>query len=249
MERHGHQAFPRRLDGRVLDPATTALIVVDLQYGSASRHHGIGLRMQREGRAQDGQERFDRIESLVVPNTVRLLEHCRRADAFIVFLTVNVLRSDLRDAPKFRRALAEWKRVGAPQVALSNGRTAHPREHEILDEVAPVGDELVFNKVTIGGFNSTSLSNVLRTAGIRTVVVCGVSTNSCVESTVRGAADRLFDVVLVEDACGAALNELHDESVSLLAGQFCSLATTDELTESLRRVEIPAGNLDPAGER
>lgn len=213
-----------------LDPTSTALVVIDLQYGSASRHAGIGRRMQEEGRAEVGAERFDRIEQLVVPNTLRLLEAFRRSGGFIVYLTINSLRHDFRDIPRNRRNLAIWRHAGQGMT----DRNVPPREHAILDEIAPQGDDLVLNKTTIGGFSSSNLHSVLRSAGIATMIVCGVSTNSCIESTVRGAADRGFRVVLAEDACGAAAQAFHDAAVVTLDGQFSAVAATIDLVEALR---------------
>lgn len=212
-----------------LAPARTALVLVDLQYGSGSRHHGIGRRMQEEGREHEGVERFDRIETRVVPNTVRLLDTFRRHSGFVVYLTVNPLLSDFRDIPRNRRGLAAWKSARAVPIDPANP----PREHQVLDEVRPAADELVLNKATIGGFNSSSLHSVLRSAGIDTIVVCGVSTNSCIESTVRSAADRSFKVILAEDACGAALDEFHEQAVATMQGQFCVIASTDDVCKAM----------------
>lgn len=214
----------------LLDPATTALVVIDLQYGSASRHEGIGRRMQEEGRAEIGAERFDRIEQLVVPNTLRLLTAFRETGGFIIYLTINSLRHDFRDIPRNRRNLANWRHGGLGMTDASSP----PREHSILDEIAPQGDDLVLNKTTIGGFASSNLHSVLRSAGIATMVVCGVSTNSCIESTVRGGADRGFRVVLAEDACGAAAQAFHEAAVATLDGQFSAIAPTDEVVQALR---------------
>jgi len=212
-----------------LAPARTALVVVDLQYGSGSRHHGIGRRMQEEGREHEGVERFDRIEAQVVPNTVRLLDTFRHHGGFVVYLTVNPLLSDFRDIPRNRRGLAAWKSARPAPIDPANP----PREHQVLDEVRPAADELVLNKATIGGFNSSSLHNVLRSAGIDTIVACGVSTNSCIESTVRSAADRSFKVILAEDACGAALDQFHEQAVATLQGQFCVVASTDDVCRAM----------------
>lgn len=205
-------------------PSDTALVVVDVQYGSASRNHGIGEKMKLEGREEQGAERFDRIETVVVPNIQRLLEEFRRNDGYVVYLTVNSYRSDFGDIPRSRRAFAAWKYGGEGPVDR-----VEPIEHSVLKEIEPRGNDLLLNKLTIGGFNSSSLYNVLINSGMSRLLVCGVSTNSCVESTVRGAADRHFEVLVVEDACGAAAMNLHDASIAIMRDQFADIITTDDV--------------------
>ena len=61
-----------------LDPAGTALLVIDMQYASGSRSHGLGRMLTEQGREESGSYRFDRIEQTVVPNIRRLLGFFRR---------------------------------------------------------------------------------------------------------------------------------------------------------------------------
>ena len=74
---------------------------------------------------------------------------------------------------------------------------------EILPELAPAGDELVFSKTAGSVFCATNIEYVLRNLGITTLVVTGVVTTGCVHTAVTDAADRGFHVILVEDGCGA----------------------------------------------
>ena len=84
------------------------------------------------------------------------------------------------------------------------------REHEIVDELKPLPNERVFNKITPSAFTSTPIELVLRTYGVDTLLFTGVSTNMCVEHTMRDAASYGFYCFLVEDACGADSPEMHD---------------------------------------
>ena len=74
------------------------------------------------------------------------------------------------------------------------------------------GDEIVVTKTTDSALTGTNLRLVLRNMGIRHVVVAGIFTDQCVSSTVRSLADESFDVVVVEDCCAAATDELHRRS-------------------------------------
>lgn len=205
-----------------LDPRRTALIVVDLQYASGSRTHGLGRQLDAAGRAEEGRYRFDRIETTVVPNVRRLLDTARATGTRVVYLTVGSQLPDYSDLPRHMRGLAEWV-----------GNTAGRREHEILDELAPLPGELVLNKTTTSGFNSAPLDHALRAWGARTLVLVGISTNSCVETTARDAADLGYETLVVEDACGAARQEFHDAALVSIRRQFGRVASTDEVIGEL----------------
>ncbi|MGH7367175.1 MAG: cysteine hydrolase family protein [Candidatus Rokuibacteriota bacterium] len=199
-----------------LDPAKTALVVVDMQYASGSRHEGLGRLLKDQGREAQGTERFDRIETVLVPTIQRLLEAFRSRGLRVVFLTVGSELPDYRDLPPHMRPMAE-----------AVGNTRGRREHEILDALAPLRGEPVLNKTTMSAFHSSGFERLLRAWGVDQVVFTGVSTNSCVEGTARDAADRGFRCLLVEDGCGAATRPLHDaacQNFQRLLGRVASSA-------------------------
>jgi nicotinamidase-related amidase len=80
-----------------LEPARVALVVVDMQYASASRHEGLGRLLKDQGRPEQGAARFDRIESVVVPTIQRLLASFRARGLRIVYLTVGSELPDYSD--------------------------------------------------------------------------------------------------------------------------------------------------------
>ena len=82
-----------------LEPARVALVVVDMQYASASRHEGLGRLLKDQGRSEQGTARFDRIESVVVPTIQRLLGAFRERGLRIVYLTVGSELPDFSDLP------------------------------------------------------------------------------------------------------------------------------------------------------
>jgi nicotinamidase-related amidase len=103
------------------------------------------------------------------------------------------------------------------------------RETEILDELKPVGDELVFNKTAGSVFLSTNITYVLRNMDIENLVVVGVVTTGCVHTAVTDAADLGFHVVLVEDGCAALVPEMHWTSVRILRDVYAKIMTTEEV--------------------
>jgi nicotinamidase-related amidase len=112
---------------------------------------------------------------------------------------------------------------------LDHARDLTSREAEILDELKPVGDELVFSKTAGSVFLSTNITYVLRNMGIESLVVTGVVTTGCVHTAVTDAADLGFHTVLVEDGCAALVPEMHWNSVRILRDVYAKIMTTEEV--------------------
>lgn len=182
---------------RPAELAKAALMIVDMQYATGHRSGALGRRMAAEG-SDLTDYRFDRIERLVIPNIRRLAPVFRAGGGEVVYITQGAERSDCADAaPHMRRFYA------------SVGNHAGSREHEIVAELAPEPRDHVVNKRTIGAFASTGIDHLLRALGREQLYMTGVSTNMCVESTAREAADRGYAVTLVEDACASTHADLH----------------------------------------
>lgn len=200
-----------------------ALVVIDMQYASASRDLGLGRRLTQIGRQDMASWRFDRIEDVVVPNIQRLLSEFREAGAPVLYLTVGSTQLDFSDLPDHLRAFAEW----------TNNRVGE-REHEILEDLKPLPSEVVINKTTVSGFNSSEFDSTLRTLGIREFYAVGVSTNSCVETTLRDAADLGYRTAIVADACSAGDEELHLASLKNIGRQFALVLNTQDVVAQVR---------------
>lgn len=210
---YAHQFNP----GFALDPGRVALVVVDMQYASASREEGLGRLLRERGQEALGKYRFDRIETVVVPTIRTLLDFFRARRLRVVYLTVGSELPDYSDLGPHMRAFAE-----------SVGNTDGRREHEILEALAPSPGEPVINKRTMSGFQAPALERLLRGWGVEQLVLTGVSTNSCVEGTARDAADRGYRCLLVEDGCGAASQRLHEatcENFQRLLGRVAAART------------------------
>jgi nicotinamidase-related amidase len=104
----------------------------------------------------------------------------------------------------------------------------------------PRPGELVVNKTTYGTFTSTGLDHALRSLGITSLVVGGVVTNVCVETTARDAADRGYEVVLLDDGCAAFSPEAHEATLLSFQGPFGRVRTTDEVLAVLKGSEVSA---------
>jgi len=206
-----------------LGVATTALLVVDMQNASGSRRHGLGKMLAAQGRLADAEYRFARIEQLIVPNIARLARVFRDRHARVIYVTYGSNQPDHADAPVH---LKSWL------VATNN--CAGTEEHEIVPALRPEPGELVLNKTTMGAFGSTGIDAHLKSMGIDTLVVTGVSTNNCVAMTAMEAADRQYGVALVSDATGTCSDEMQLAYEKTFRRLWGRVVTTDEVIGELR---------------
>lgn len=200
---------------RPVNPARAALVIIDMQYATGSRQGALARKLQAEG-SRVGDYRFDRIERLVLPNIVRLRDLCTRLQRPVLHVTIGAAHPGALDAPIHMRTLFNEfsNHVGS-------------REHEILDELKPRAGEHVLRKTTIGAFASTHIDSLLRALGCEQLYLAGISTNMCVETTAREAADRGYLVTLVEDACGTTHEDLHQVTMRNFQRLFGRVAATD----------------------
>jgi nicotinamidase-related amidase len=211
-----------------LELARTGLVIVDMQYVDAHRDYGLG-RSLRETHTAVWDYYFTRIERLVVPNTSRVLDAFRERGMRVIHLTVGPELADGGDMVPLRR----------PRTAPGLAPMLHHKgtfEHRILEELAPIEGELVINKTSRGAFNSTAIERVLKNLDLDALVVCGVSTSSCVETTARDAADRGFKVVVVEDATAELDEASHDATLRQFAMRWGRVWTTDETLKKVARL-------------
>jgi nicotinamidase-related amidase len=108
--------------------------------------------------------------------------------------------------------------------------------HGIVPEVAPVEGETVIDKPGRGAFTGTELDTVLRAQDVRNIVVCGVTADACVSSTVREASDRQYDVLVVTDgveSMSEGLKKWSLESITVEGGLFGVTADSKAVLEAI----------------
>lgn len=212
-------AFTRSFE---LNPGTTALVVVDMQYATGSRSHGLGRLLAGQGRLDEAHYRFERINTLVIPNTARLIETFRRLSAPVIYITYGAELPDASDTPAHLRNLI-----------LATDNIAGKREHEIVDDLRPQPGELVLNKTTMGAFASTGIDSHLRSMGVSELVVTGVSTNNCVGMTAMEACDRQYGVVLSSDATGTCSDEMQEATLRGFRRLWGRVLSTDDVISEI----------------
>lgn len=108
--------------------------------------------------------------------------------------------------------------------------------HEIIDELAPLSNEPVIDKPGRSAFQHTEFRLMLNIKGIKNLIICGVTTDVCVMSTMRDANDNNFDCVLVKDACAAGVLENHESAVASITeegGIFGAVTTVRDVLNGL----------------
>lgn len=195
-----------------LSPQTTALVIMDMQRDFLS----IGGYLDSQGYS------VARFQSLI-PALVSLLSTFRRAN-FPIYHTRQGHAPHLATASsrELHRSSVNGASVGS-QGPLGRLLVRGQRGHDIIAELQPLADEPIVDKPGRGAFTNTDLDLALRTRGIRNLVVCGVTADGCISSTVREASDRGYDVLVVEDGVESVSEELKKwslEAIKMEGGLF-----------------------------
>jgi ureidoacrylate peracid hydrolase len=209
-----------------LEPARTAVIVVDLQNGYVSP----GGYRDLNGRDISGAPR-------AVENTLRVLEVARPAGLTVVLLQ-NGWDPALREgggegSPSWHKSNPLKLMRERPQLAgkiLTRGGW----DYALVDALKPAPTDLIVSKARYSGFSGTNLDTLLRERDIRTLVFTGIATNVCVESTLREAYFREYFCILVEDAVQQAGPQfIQDASVYNVENFLGWVAGTDDICRAL----------------
>ena len=145
-------------------------------------------------------------------------------------------RPDLTDAPPHKVDRGDpAMRIGAPGPM---GRILVRGEpgHDIIPELYPGKDEPVIDKPGKGAFYQTDLDLMLRNRGINTLLVCGVTTEVCVNTTVREANDRGYRCIVLSDCCASYFPQFHEMGLAMIKAQggiFGSVASSQSLLSAM----------------
>ena len=213
-----------------VDWSHAALLVIDYQNYCANPGVGLG-RMVLERSPAVAAYYLPRLQNVTIPNARRLLDAFRQAGREVIYTRHGALLSDGRDmiARRRRRDADAQERSDMPAMwALGS------YEHEIVDALRPLPNELVIDKNASSPFNGTGIDQLLRNMGIETLVVAGLASDMCVENTSRDAGDRGYNVIVVEDACATFYAEHHRAALSALARVFAQVWSTDAVLTALR---------------
>ena len=102
---------------------------------------------------------------------------------------------------------------------------------QMVPELEPQGDEIVVTKTTDSALTGTNLRLILHNLGIKTVVCAGIFTDQCVSSTVRSLADESYQVIVLEDCCAAASDDLHRKELEIINMIYCHIMSAPEFCD------------------
>jgi len=106
--------------------------------------------------------------------------------------------------------------------------------HDIIPELYPLPGEPVIDKPGKGAFYATDLQTILQNHGMQTLIVCGVTTEVCVHTTVREANDRGYRCIVPADCCGSYFPEFHDVGLRMIKAQGGIFGWVSDSTRVLR---------------
>ena len=212
---------------RSLQAHHTALLCIDLQYLDAAPGHGVFADVTASGIPIEAQEYyFERLQTTVLPNVRKLQDAFRALHLEVIHTRIQSLTLDGRD-----------RSVGHKRLGLHAAPGS--KEAEFLEQVAPVGDEIVINKTASGVFNATNIEYILRNMGVNGLFVVGVYSNECVSTAIRDACDLGFHVTLIADCCATVTPELQKATITTMKDRYARVMDTDEAIAEIQKVVDP----------
>jgi nicotinamidase-related amidase len=190
-----------------IDLDRTALIIIDMQRDFLEPG-GFGAALGND---------VSRLKAAVGP--IRSVLDASRTAGLLVIHTREGHRPDLSDAPPHKVERGDpAMRIGASGPM---GRILVRGEpgHDIIPELYPTVGEPVIDKPGKGAFYQTDLELMLKNRGIQTLLVCGVTTEVCVNTTVREANDRGFRCIVLSDCCASYFPEFHAAGLAMIKAQ------------------------------
>ena len=190
-----------------VDPSRTAIVIIDMQRDFLLPG-GFGASLGND---------VSLLGAAIEP--CRRLLSAAREKGLLVIHTREGHRPDLSDAPRAKvERGAPSMRIGAPGPM---GRILVRGEpgHDLIPELYPIAGEPVVDKPGKGAFYATDLHSILQNRAIENLIVCGVTTEVCVHTTVREANDRGYRCIVPGDCCASYFPEFHAMGLRMIKAQ------------------------------
>ncbi|KAG0647694.1 Ureidoacrylate amidohydrolase [Hyphodiscus hymeniophilus] len=212
---------------KTFDPKTTALVIIDMQKDFCSP----------EGYLQYQGYDISQVRA-IIPRLESLLAAFRK-NGFPIYHTREGHRPDLStlSSRELFRSKNNSSSLGiGDKGPLGRLLVRGEAGHDIIPELYPLSNENIIDKPGRSAFQHTEFKLMLDIKGVKNLVLCGVTTDVCVTTTMRDANDNNFDCVLVEDATAASEEELHNAAVEMVkteGGIFGAVSSTDKILAAL----------------
>ena len=196
----------------ILSPVHTALILVDPQNDFCSPGGCMGLSNPAVGEIMEPY----------IKHSVHLLEAARKAGVMVIYTqATNDSESVYKSAPDLRRKV-EYLDPDSPSIC-----TDGTWGHDIVERLKPLPREKIIRKHRHSSFMGTELDILLRSNGIKSLVVTGVTTERCVLATVAGAIAHDYYVVVPPDCVAAPDAGMHEAALKVISGNLCKEGVAD----------------------
>ena len=201
----GEKKIPGTL-AELVDPARTALLLWDMEYAIAPNAFNY----------KD-----------ILPKLQDLSALARRVGVPVFYSVQTAFDLLKEEAGVWVRI--RMKRAKATDPSQLLNEKEDPKGREIVKELQPQPQDVVFHKRRPDGFVGTDFDLVLRSKGIKTIVIGGVATEGGVEGTARSARNLGYDTVILKDGVGSRSRELHDMALKLMEQTHFDIATANEI--------------------
>lgn len=224
-------SIPDWVEGRALvrfdeiDLATTALLVIDMQVIFVAEGQRFGTQHSRD----------------IIPNINRLVEAVRAGGGLVAYT-----RHTMTDEGP--RAMPDWQMAIPRLNELWNSFRPGTPEHDLDYRMDRQAGDLVLDKYRFSAFthNSSDLQDELASRGIDTVVVVGVASNCCCETTARDANQLGYKTFFISDATAALTDEEHNASLTNLSAVFADVRSTNSMLDLCRHANSAAQSEAPS---
>ena len=207
-----------------IEPARTALLIVDVQKYNCTWDGGEYAHLSQAEKESRYGYFFRTLKDTALPNMVLLQQACRRAGIEVTYTLIESMTADGRDRSLDYKITGFNVPKGSPDA-------------QMVDELTPTDDEIVFPKTSSSVFISTNIDYVLRNLGTKYLIIAGRLTDQCVDSAVRDACDLGYLVTVPTDACVTLSAERQDWSLRNNRG-YCRQVTTQALLEEIERLAL-----------
>jgi ureidoacrylate peracid hydrolase len=196
-------------------PEHAALLVIDMQNDFCAE--GGYLHKERKYDVAFARD--------IAANIATVVETARRAKMPVMWI----------------RSHYDFKYLAAPHVAkrVHEGCCLEGTWGSDFYMLAPAGDELIVDKHHFSAFKGTPLDDLLRSRGIRTLVMTGIATNVCVDSTLRDGFFHGYYIVLLEDCVGSNSKAGHDGTLATVRNNIGTVVTSAALIDTLAQPKLP----------
>ena len=196
----------------IVEPSRAALLIWDMEYAI-------------------GPNAFNYKD--ILANLKSLSARAREAGVPVLYSVQTGFDLIKEEAPVWVRVRMKRAKASDPNQLLKEKDDPHDRE--IVEELTPQPKDIVFQKRRPDAFVGTDLDLILRSNGVRTILIGGVATEGGVEGTARTARNLGYDIVVLKDCVGSRNRELHELALKLMEQTHFDIATAGEIAEIWRR--------------